>query len=203
VGTLVGANESTLLASMVDDDKVFVDFDVPELWIQRVRKSKEAKQDKGGIQSLVVQCALPTDEGFPHEGRGDYVAPAVDRNTGTLRVRAVFENAGRKLLTGSYVRVRFPLAQRKGALLLPRRAVSSDQAGDYVLVVDGSDTVKRADVVLGADHGKRVVILEGLKADDRVIVRGIQRARPGAKVTPELAKPEAPAPSGDAPAKQG
>ena len=143
---------------------------------------------QGEARDIQVGLALGTDEGFPHTGRGDYVDPQVDPDTGTLRLRAVFDNKEGLLTSGGFVRIRIPMADRKGALLVPERCLGSDQTGDFVMTVDSSGVVERRDVKFGARHGKLVVALSGLKKTDRVIVDGLQRARPGAKVTAEDAK---------------
>jgi RND family efflux transporter MFP subunit len=107
----------------------------------------------------------------------------VDPETGTIQVRGVFPNPHGRLLPGMFARVRVPLRRIERALLVPDHALGSDQQGRYVLVVDGQDTVERRPVQVGPlqDDGLRV-ISQGLKPDDRVIVKGLVKARPGGKV---------------------
>ena len=85
-------------------------------------------------------------------------------------------------MSGAFVRIRIPTADRKGAILISERALGTDQNGDFVLVVNNEGVVERRDLELGARHGEEVVVLEGLERDDRVIVVGLQRARPGMPV---------------------
>lgn len=189
VGDLVGAGEPTLLTTMINADKIWCYFDVPERWALMVRETFAKSMAQGAtISDLVVEMALITDEGYPHKGRGDYVEPTVNTDTGTLRTRAVFDNPDHVIPPGAFTRVRVPIADRKGALLVPERAVSQDQSGSFLLVVNAEDVVERRDVELGAQHGDRTVVLKGIGESDRVIVSGLQRARPRAKVKPETAE---------------
>jgi RND family efflux transporter MFP subunit len=188
VGGLVGANDATLLTTILNDDKIWCNFDVAERWISEMRKERGKVEKRTPIAEVVVELGLISEDGFPHEGRGDYVEPSVDSATGTLRVRAIFDNGKRLIPPGAFARVRVPLAKRQGALLVTERALGRDQSGSFVLVVNSKDVVERRNVELGARHGGSVVVLEGLRKEDRVIVGGLQRARPGATVKPESAK---------------
>ena len=189
VGGLVSVGFPTLLTTIISDEKVYCHFDASERWVLEIRKRMREKYGSAGRPSdIVVELALMTEEGYPHKGLGDYVEPTVDADTGTLRVRAIFDNADRILPVGAFARVRIPIGKRSGALLVTERAVGSDQAGDFVLVVDDKGVVGRRDVKLGPRDGTEVVVLEGIARDDRVIVAGLQRARPGATVKPEPAK---------------
>jgi len=186
-GSLVEAG-STLLTTMVNTDKIFAYFNASERWIEQVRKQLRKQLGRQGeARDLPVFLALMTDEGFPHKGRGDYVDPEIDSETGTLRLRAVFDNESRQLMSGAFVRIRIPMADRKGAILITERALGNDQSGTFVLTVNDQGVVERRDLEIGARHGQEVVVLKGLKKEDRVIVSGLQRARPGAKVTAETA----------------
>jgi RND family efflux transporter MFP subunit len=135
------------------------------------------------------------EQGYPHKGVLDYVAPEVDPSTGTLQVRAVFENADRTLLPGYFVRVRVPLGVEADRLLAPDRAVGSDQSGRYLLVVNKDDVVEQRAVEIGPRVGALRVIEKGLDPDDRVVVSGLQVAAPGEKVEPDPTT--IPAPAGD------
>ena len=116
-------------------------------------------------------------------GKVDYADPQIDPETGTLRVRAVFDNEDRALVGGLFVRCRIAVRTIPQALLIPETAIGVDQIGRYVFVVDDQGTVERRGVELGPKDGDLRVIRDGLKADDQVIVRGLLRARPGGKVT--------------------
>jgi RND family efflux transporter MFP subunit len=121
---------------------------------------------------------------MPHEGRIDYVEPRLDPSTGTLRVRAIFSNENRLLVSGLFGRVRVRLGEKK-ALLVPELAVGIGQAGRFVLVVNDDNLVEQRLVETGQLEGTLRVIKNGLKPDERVVINAIQRATPGAKVTPK------------------
>jgi RND family efflux transporter MFP subunit len=141
-------------------------------------------QNAGNLLGSSVEVALQTDEGFPHKGKLNYVAPTVDPGTGTLAARAELENPTRLLLPGFFVRVRVPLEQTP-ELLVPTVALGSDQTGRYVLTVDGENVVQQRKITTGAAVGDMTVVESGLKADERVVVNGLLRAIPGQKVDPQ------------------
>ena len=118
--------------------------------------------------------------------------PTLNQSTGTLPVRGVLPNSDRVLLPGYFVRVRVPFDQEQNALLVPDVALGSDQAGRYVLVVNGENVVEQRKVRTGPLDGDLRVIESGLKPDDRVVTAGLLRAIPGQKVDPQVKKIEAP-----------
>ena len=134
-----------------------------------------------------MQVALTGETKPSHEGKMDFVDNRLDLSTGTLRGRAVIPNKNLSILPGQFGRVRLIGSAPYEGLLIPDTAIATDQSRKIVFVVKEDDTVEARPVVLGPlDEGLRV-IREGLKAEDRVIVDGIQRARVGAKVTPHAA----------------
>ena len=182
VGTLVGATDATLLTTIVNDERIFAYFDVPERWLLEARDARNKSGAADRAEVVTVKLGLVHEEGFPHVGVGDYAEPTVDVESGTLRVRAVFENKDRTIPPGGFVRIRLPIAERKGAILIPERALGNDQTGSFLLVVNADDKVERREVKLGRRHGDHLVALDGVKESDRIIVSGLQRARPGATV---------------------
>jgi RND family efflux transporter MFP subunit len=198
VGELVGAaSPPTQLATIVALDPTYVNFSVNEQDVLRIR----AEAARRGItvaelRQLPVQVGLQTEQGYPHEGRLDYVAPTLNQSTGTLAVRGIFPNPNRTMLPGYFVRVRVPIDRQEKALLVPDIALSSDQGGRYLLVVNGDNVVEQRHVQTGQleDGGLRV-IEDGLKPEDRVVTAGLLRTIPGQKVDPQLQKIEQPAPS--------
>ena len=135
---------------------------------------------------VLVEIGLPIEEGFPHQGEHDFLDNKVDRSTGTICARAVFNNATRYLTPGLFVRVRVPFGKPHQAILVSDRAISRDQRQKYLLTVDKENTVRRRDVTLGALQKGLRVIESGIGPEDLVIVNGLQRARPGAKVAPHF-----------------
>jgi multidrug efflux system membrane fusion protein len=187
VGGLVGVNAPTKLASVVQFNPIYVSFNISEQAVLRIRSSLRASGiDEADLSKVTVEIGLMTETGYPHSGKLDYAAPTVDTSTGTLTVRGVLDNADRALLPGFFARVRVPMvAQAAEALLVPDTALSSDQSGRYLLVVDKDDLVEQRTVTTGAAVGSLRVITTGLQPEDRVIISGLQRAVVGDKVAPQ------------------
>jgi RND family efflux transporter MFP subunit len=191
VGELVGAASPTQLATIVQLDPIYVNFNVNEQDVLRIRaEAKRRGLTASDLTQLPIEVGLQTESGYPHMGKLDYAAPTVNMSTGTLAVRGVLPNADRVLLPGYYVRVRVPFDRQENALLVPDVALGSDQAGRYVLVVNADNIVEQRKVRTGQAEGNLRVIESGLKADDRVVVSGLLRAIPGQKVDPQLKKIE-------------
>ena len=186
VGNLVGDGQATVLATILRDDPIYSYVTVGESDLLRFRKmAREGTHrdfEKG--EEVPLELGLANEEGFPHRGKLNYADPAVDPASGTITVRGIFSNPGRVIVPGLFARVRVGLEDKPDALLVPERALGTDQEGRYVLVVDKKDIVERRKVKVGSQEGDLRVIEENLKPDDLVIVNGIQKARPGAKVKP-------------------
>ena len=197
VGELVGAASPTQLATIVQLNPIYVNFNVNEQDVQRVRdEARRRGMTADDLKQLAVEVGLQTETGYPHKGNLDYASPTMNQSTGTLAVRGVIPNPDRVLLPGFYVRVRVPFEKRDNVLLVPDVALGSDQAGRYVLVVNGENVVEQRKVTTGALEGDLRVIETGLKPDDRIVTAGLLRAIPGQKVDPQLQKSEAaPAPT--------
>jgi len=188
VGNYVGDGQATVLATIVKSDPIFAYVNVSEDDLLKVRRLAQVAEQGGDPGALPpMEMGLSDEDGYPHAGRTDYTDPEVDAGTGTVRVRGVFANADRRITPGLFVRVRMPLERSENALLVPDRALGADQQGSYLLVVGPEGVVERRGVKPGTEvDGLRVV--EGkLDVQDRVVVDGLQRARPGLKVN---AKPE-------------
>lgn len=193
VGELVGASSPTQLATIVALDPIYVNFNVNEQDVLRIREeARKRGLTPSDLRQLPVEVGLQTESGYPHKGKLDYISPSLNQSTGTLAVRGVLPNADRVLLPGFFVRVRVPYDEQQNALLVPDVALGSDQAGRYVLVVNGENVVEQRKVRTGPLEGDLRVIETGLKPDDRVVTAGLLRAIPGQKVDPQLQKIEAP-----------
>jgi len=191
VGELVGVASPTQLATIVQLDPIYVTFNVNEQDVLRIRAQSIRKGlTSNDLKQVPIEVGLQSESGYPHQGKLDYAAPTVNQSTGTLAVRGVLPNADRVLLPGYFVRVRVPLAQQPAALLVPDAALGSDQAGRYLLVVNGDNVVEQRKVQIGPREGDLRVIDGGLKPDDRVVIAGLLRAIPGQKVDPQLQKIE-------------
>jgi RND family efflux transporter MFP subunit len=187
VGELVGGDQPSQLASIVQLDPIWVWFNLSERDVQRVRAAMAERGVTAAdlVNKVPVEVGLQTETGYPHKGVLDYAAPDVNQSTGTLQVRGIFENAKQALLPGYFVRVRVP-TRPQPALLVPEVAVGSDQAGRYVLTVNADNVVEQRRVQLGQSVGELRVVESGLKSDERVVVSGILEAVPGQKVDPQL-----------------
>jgi RND family efflux transporter MFP subunit len=195
IGELVGASSPpTQLATIVALDPIYVNFNVSEQDVLRVRaEARRRGLTATDLTRLPIDVGLQTEDGYPHQGNLDYAAPTVNQSTGTLAVRGVIPNPDRILLPGFFVRVRVPIDTQQDALLIPDTALGSDQGGRYVLVVNGDNVVEQRKVQTGQlEAGGLRVIESGLKPDDRLVVAGLLRAIPGQKVDPQLQKIESP-----------
>jgi membrane fusion protein, multidrug efflux system len=198
IGNLVGAADKTLLTTVVNDSSVYVFFNVSEddlLMLLRKFPTEPGDPEEHKPRAPVFM-SLGDEKDYLHQGRMDFADNKVDRSTGTLRVRAIFPNENGFLKPGLFCRIRVPLQTRE-ALLVPNTAIGIDQAGRYVLAVTKDDVVEQKPVQIGKESDGMVVIEKGLSESDRIIVNGIQRARPGAKVKPTQASP----PAAETPAK--
>lgn len=182
VGNLVGSGGNTLLTTVVDDDPIYVYFSISEKDLLRfMRMNKARAGQEPDEEENLVQMGMAIDGGYPYSGKIDYVDNQVDAGTGTITVRGRFENPDGEIIPGLFARVRIPVETLKDALLVPEAALGSDQQGRYLLVVNAAGEVEHRTVTLGPLEGDMRAILKGIKADDRVIVKGIQRVRPGVK----------------------
>jgi multidrug efflux system membrane fusion protein len=187
MGDLVGVSGPTKLATIVQLDPIYATFNVSEQDVQHIRASlARLGLTPADLGKVPVEIGLMTEDGYPHAGTLDYAAPEMDTASGTLMVRGVFANADHALLPGFFVRVRVPMSrQSQNALLVPDRALGTDQTGRYLLVLNHDDVVEQRSVRVGQLVGSLRVIEAGLQPEDRVVVSGIQRAIAGEKVAPQ------------------
>jgi RND family efflux transporter MFP subunit len=188
VGQFVGSGGTpTVLATIIQNDPIYVNFNVSEQDVLRIRADIARRRlTQDDLRKVPVEVGLQSETGYPHQGTLDYASPSVNPSTGTLAVRAVLQNANRVLLPGYFVRVRVPVGEPQNALLVPDSAIGSDQGGRYVLVVDKDNVVEQRKVEIGPRVDERRVIESGLNPQDRVVVAGVLRAIPGQKVDPQM-----------------
>ncbi len=183
-GNLVGQGSPTKLATISQVDTIYVYFNINERDLLRVRQDlTERGLTRDSVLKLPVYAGLADETGTPHQGRLDFVDTGVDPSTGTLLARGVFDNAKNILIPGLFTRLRIPVGAPKQSLLVPETAISIDQVGPYVLLVDSGGAVVLRRITLGAAQNGLRVAAEGLAATDRVIIDGLQNATPGRKVT--------------------
>lgn len=178
---------TTLLATIVSLDPIRFEFTFDEASFLRYERLSNGGKDvasRGG--GTAISLKLIDEKDFVHQGRMDFIDNVIDRSTGTIRGRAVFDNPKGLFTPGMFGRVQVPASAPYEALLVPDAAIGTEQVRKFVLVVNNDNVATQKFVTLGPviDDNMRIV-KDGLAADDRVIVSGLMRARPGAKVTPK------------------
>ena len=188
VGELVGNGVATKLATIIQLDPIYVEFNMSEQDILKIRENlNQRRLDVEEISKVPLEIGLMNEDGFPHQGHLNYVSPEINASTGTILVRGLFNNPTRALVPGFFVRVHVPMGLGpKASLLAPNRVIGEDQGGKYLLIVNKDDVVEQVRVTTGQllTGGLRV-IATGLKPDDRVVLSTNGRAIPGSKVVPK------------------
>lgn len=188
IGNLIsgGSEQATLLTTIVQTDPIHVYFDASEReLLNYMRLDRSGQRISSREAKNPVYLALADEEGLPHQGHMDFVDNRVDPNTGTIRGRAIFSNPDQQLIPGLFARVRIPGTARYEAVLIPDEAIGTDQAQQFVLVVEEDNSIGRRIVQTGPmSHGLRI-IRSGLDGSERVVVQGVQVAASGTVVTPD------------------
>jgi len=176
-GNLVSAGDAaSVLTTLVSLDKVHVHFDADErTFLRYAEMARKGERPSERDSKLPVQVALADETGFPHSGAVDFLDNQVDRSTGTIRARALLDNADRVFTPGLYARVRLLGSGEFKAALVDDKAVLTDQDRKYVYVVDGKSQAQRRDVTLGRKLGNLRIVEQGLQPGDKVIVSGVQK----------------------------
>ncbi len=183
-GNLVGKAEPTLLTTMSAVDPIYVDFNVAEVDYLRLAPRIRLDPEGRAQAPAALILSLADDSVFPHKGRVVFVDRAVDPKTGTISVRAGFPNPQRVLRPGQFARVRAVVEEKPDAVLVPQLAVQEQQGARTVLVVGQDNKVVLRPVTLGERVGDFYIATAGVEPGERVIVEGVQRARPGIQVKP-------------------
>ena len=195
-----GGGSTTLLATIVSTDPIRFEFTFDEASYLRYERlalsgGKKAKKDdiaaRGG--STLVRLKLIDEKDFVHAGRMDFLDNVIDRSTGTIRGRASFANSAGIFTPGMFARLQVPASPPYQALLIPDSAIGSEQSRKFVYVVRPDNSVAQKYVTLGQLSDGDRVIKSGIEADDRIIVDGLMRARPGIKVDPQVGAAPPPA----------
>jgi multidrug efflux system membrane fusion protein len=174
------SGNTTLLATIVTSDPIQFEFTFDEASFLRYERIAMAGKDVASRSAgMKVSLKLIDENVFVHEGRMDFIDNVIDRSTGTIRGRALFDNPNGVFTPGMFARVRVPGSPAYEALLVPDAAIGSEQARKFILVVDGDNKAQTKYVTPGQLVGNLRVIKEGLSATDRVIVNGMARVRPG------------------------
>jgi membrane fusion protein, multidrug efflux system len=188
VGELVGNGMATKLATIVQLDPIYVEFNMSEQDVLKIRQNIQNRRlSVEELSKIPLEIGLMNEEGYPHKGSLNYVSPEINAQTGTILVRGLFPNPNRDLIPGFFTRIRVPLGLgAQSVVLIPNRVIAEDQAGRYVLVVDKDNVVQQRRIKQGQllVGGLRVVT-EGLTPEDRVVLTTNGRAVPGGKVVPK------------------
>ena len=193
-GNVVGAMGQQTALGLIDQiDPIYVYFTINERDLLRViERQKPSAGPTIEQRRIPVYFGMANEDGYPHEGRLDFASINVAPTTGTLQLRGIFPNPNRTILPGLFVRIRVPALQQRDALLVPGDAVSFDQQGEFLLIVNNKNVVERRGVKTGPQVGELLVVGEGLKPDDLVIIEGGLQAIPGRTVNPQQATSTSP-----------
>jgi RND family efflux transporter MFP subunit len=178
--------DQTLLTTVVSTDPMYVYFAVDEHTVLSLKKQvAEGKLKAPENATMPVFLGLANEQGYPHKGTVNFEDNQLSAGTGTLTYRGVFPNPGGLLTPGLFARVRIPVSAPHKALLVPDRAIGTDQGRKVLLVLNDKNEVVSRPVTLGALHNGHRAIESGLKSSERVIVDGLQWVRPGITVNPK------------------
>jgi len=184
VGNLVGvAGQDNTLATLVKLDPIYVYFSPTERDIAILSQ----QYNKGKLRAYVV---LPDEKIYPEEGYVDFIDNTVDQSTGTLTMRAVIPNPERIILPGQYTKIRLYVDDMPDAVLVPQKAVLSQQGENLVYVLGNDNKVKSTQVTIGSEYKEYTVITKGLKAGEVVVTDGVQKIQDGSEVDPKYADSE-------------
>lgn len=186
-GNLVAAGAGApVLTTLVSVSPIYASFDSDEQVVVRALDGLEAGQGgRSRIERIAVQMGTGTAGGTPHAGHLQLIDNQVNAQSGTVRVRAVFDNADGALMPGQFARIRMGQARSTPAVLVSERAVGTDQSRKYVMVVGEGERAEYREVQLGASFDGLRIVSSGLQAGERVVVNGLQRVRPGAHIAPQ------------------
>jgi RND family efflux transporter MFP subunit len=179
---------TTLLATIVSSDPIYLEFTFDEASLLRYeRLAREGKNLTGRTSGTQVRAKLIDEQDFSHLGHMNFIDNVIERSTGTIRGRAQFANADSLFVPGMFGRVQVPATAPYEALMIPDSAIGTEQVRKFIYVIGADDVAKQVYVQLGQVVDGLRVIKDGLSPEDRVVVNGLMRVRPGVKVNPEEA----------------
>ncbi|MGA2683624.1 MAG: efflux RND transporter periplasmic adaptor subunit [Verrucomicrobiota bacterium] len=180
------AGSASILTTIVSVNPVYVNADIDEdayLKFSELVRAKKLGDDDGG--KIPVALELADEQGFPHLGHIESFDNQLNPGTGSILLRAVFQNNDGSIVPGLFARIRIPLSDRHSALLVDERAIGTDQSQKFVLTLTPTNTVAYQPVQLGPLVDGQRIIRSGLQAGDEIVVNGLERVRPGMPVTVE------------------
>ena len=188
-----GMGSGTMLTTIVNEQPMYVYFDVDERSLLRYMRQRPETRGStpGSLRELGLACflQLADEKDFGHEGQLDFASAQVNASTGTARLRGVFENANRELVSGLFVRIRIPVSKPYQALLIPERALATDQNIKFVYVVGSDGTATRRVVELGAQRGDLRIVTSGLPRETESSSRGCSESSQASKWRPNWSSP--------------
>ena len=177
------AGSAALLTTIMSVDPIYVYADVDENSLLRFNAVKKTRGADNA--SVPVELGLANDEGFPLQGEIESFDNHLDANTGTILLRALFPNPDGRIVPGLFARIRVPMSEKHEAVLVDEAAIGTDQAQKFVLTLDAKNTVEYRKITLGPEINGQRIVRSGLQPGEKIVVNGLQRARPGMPVTPE------------------
>jgi multidrug efflux system membrane fusion protein len=187
VGNLIAAGPGApLLTTLVSVNPIYASFNADEQVVTRALKTLVDEGTPAGVERIPVQMIVGAGNGAPVKGSMQFIDNQVDAKSGTVRVRAVFDNADGRLMPGQFARLLMGQPKPEQTLLISERAVGTDQNKKYVMVVGDKDKAEYREVTLGVSVEGMRIVTSGLKAGERIVVNGLQRVRPGATIKPEM-----------------
>jgi multidrug efflux system membrane fusion protein len=165
---------------------IYASFNADEQVVTRALRTLAEEGAPSDIGRIPVQMGTGASDGTPYKGRMQLIDNQVDTKSGTVRVRAVFDNADGRLIPGQFARLLMGQPKAEPALLISERAVGTDQNKKFVMVVSPDNKAEYREVALGVSVDGMRMVTGGLHAGERIVVKGLQRVRPGAVVAPEL-----------------
>ena len=186
IGDLVGKGEPTLLATISTLDPIWFYCNVSE--VDFLKAQSETRRTGRKVEELPVSLLLADGSTVPEKGRIVFIDRAVDVKTGTLRMRAEFPNARKQLRPGMFARISIDLGARTNSILAPQRALAELQGKNFVWIIGPDNKATQRTVQVGGQVGDDVLIADGLKPGDRIVVEGLQKVRDGALVKPMTAE---------------
>ena len=188
VGNLVAAGPGApVLTTLVSVNPIYASFNADEQVVTHALKTLADQNAMSEVDRIPVRMSTATsDDSF--EGKLQLIDNQVDARSGTVRVRAVFDNANGRLIPGQFARLRMGQPKAEPALMVNERAIGTDQNKKFVLVVSADNKAEYREVTLGASVDNLRVVASGLKSGERIVVNGLQRIRPGALVVPQVVR---------------
>jgi len=184
IGNIVGPT-SDALARLTVTDPIYVSFQVEEeLYLNYLQQQKNSGEPSGVKADLTLR--LPNNTSYDEPGELDFADTKIEQGMGTVELRAKFANSNGIILPGLFVTLIIESQEKESMAMVPQAAVQVSQQGQFVLVVDDSNTVKQRHVVLGRRINAMWVVLEGLEEGEQVVIEGLQKVRPGVAVNPVL-----------------